>query len=132
MFGTSVYFPTQRVFPLSPDLESKFRVYRHKTDSGNIMNCYFCPLCGVRVLHVADLADGKPGEKRAITSFKGGAIDDGQLDWKELNTRHIFMSSAVMKIPEGSEWECWERYPPSLTQPSKTESATASKEGGNN
>lgn len=115
MFGTSVYFPTKYVFPLSPELESKFSVFQHSTDSGNIMNCYFCPKCGVRILHVADLAGGN-GKKREITSFKGGAVDSG-VDWAKLNTRHIFTCSAVMKLAEG--WDCYDRYPPSLTQEKK-------------
>lgn len=111
MFGTSVYFPTSKVFPLPDDLESKLSLFRHSTDSGNTMNCYFCPKCGVRIIHVADLAGTDGKKKRDITSFKGGVIDGG-LDWKSLDTRHIFTKSAVMKLPE--EWQCWERYPPSL------------------
>lgn len=80
------------------------------------MNCYFCPKCGVRILHVADLAGGGNGEKREITSFKGGVIDEG-VDWEGLNTRHIFTCSAVMKLAEG--WDCYERYPDSLAQDKK-------------
>ncbi|KAK4213441.1 Mss4-like protein [Rhypophila decipiens] len=110
MFGTSVYFPTAKVFPLSEELESKLSVFRHSTDSGNIMNCYFCPRCGVRILHVADMADGSG--KRGLTSFKGGVFDDGGIDWPSLNTRHIFTQSAVMKLEDG--WDCYERYPESL------------------
>ncbi|KAK0637035.1 Mss4-like protein [Bombardia bombarda] len=105
LFGSSVYFPAEQVFPLPAELEAKLSVFSHPTDSGSTMNCYFCPKCGVRILHAITLPDGN---LRASVSFKGGAIDSG-LDWKSLNTKHIFTRSAVMKIPE--EWECHETYP---------------------
>ena len=69
------------------------------------MNCFFCPKCGVRVLHVADLPGGS---RRAVVSFKGGVIDEG-IDWKGLGTKHIFTESAVMELAGG--WECYARYP---------------------
>ena len=121
VFGTSVYFHTKDVFPLSKELEDKYSIYRHPTDSDNTMNCFFCPRCGVRVLHVADLPDGS---RRATTSFKGGVIDEG-IDWKGLATKHIFTESAVMKLP--AEWECYDGYPAELMKPT-----AGAKAGGGN
>jgi hypothetical protein len=102
-YGTSVYFPFDQVFPLSPDLEEKLAVYTRPTDSGNTMDCYFCAKCGVRILHV--IYD-KDGNMRENVSFKGGCVEG--LDWK--GVKHIFVKSAVVDIPEGVER--FEEYPP--------------------
>jgi len=106
MFGTSVYFPADKVFPLPDDLNEKLSVFTHPADSGNTMHCYFCPRCGVRIFHAAVLPDGS---LRPAVSFKGGAIDGG-INWEALDTKHIFTKSAVMKIPEG--WTCFQEGPP--------------------
>ncbi|KAK3318781.1 Mss4-like protein [Apodospora peruviana] len=108
-FGTSVFFLSKDVFPLATDVETKLSVYTHPTESGNTAHCYFCPRCGVRILHAALLPDGTMRER---VSFKGGAIDDGAIDWKALNTKHIYTRSAIIKLPE--EWECYEKMPPKL------------------
>ncbi|KAK4125688.1 hypothetical protein N657DRAFT_642430 [Parathielavia appendiculata] len=113
-FSSSVYFPTDLVFPLAPDLEAKLAVFEHPTDSGGTMRCYFCPRCGVRIFHAALLADGKT--MRPVVAFKGGAIDEG-LDWKGLGKRHVFTRSAVMELADG--WECYEAMPPPLAQAQK-------------
>ncbi|KAK4158751.1 Mss4-like protein [Cladorrhinum sp. PSN259] len=107
-FGTSIYFPTSAVFPLNPDLESKLSVYKHnESESGNTIVCYFCPRCGVRVMHAGFLPGG---DMREIMCYKGGLVDGMELDWKELSTKHIWTKSAVMPLAE--EWECYEKYPP--------------------
>ncbi|KAK4463930.1 Mss4-like protein [Cladorrhinum samala] len=110
-FGTSIYFPTSSVFPLDPELESRLSLYEHaQTESGNTMRCYFCPRCGVRVLHAAVKPDG---EMREMVSFKAGLVDGDEkegLDWKGMKAKHIFTGSAVIKLEEG--WECYDKYPP--------------------
>ena len=85
-YSSSVYFPTDRVFPFPADLASKLAVFEHPTDSGGTMRCYFCPRCGVRIFHAAVLADGRT--LRGSVAFKGGAVDRG-LDWKGLGGVHI-------------------------------------------
>ncbi|KAK3988496.1 Mss4-like protein [Cladorrhinum sp. PSN332] len=116
-FGTSIYFPSSSVFPLSPELQSKLSVYKHNdSESGNTMHCYFCPKCGVRIMHMGVKPDG---EVRELMSFKGGLVDDRELDWTSGDlgqVKHIWTKSAVMPLAEG--WECYEKYPdgPGLTK----------------
>ena len=102
------------MFPLSADLESKLSVFTHPADSGNTMHCYFCPKCGVRILHAGVLPDGS---MRPAVGIKGGVIDGG-LDWKELKPRHTFTRSAVMELPE--QWDCYETTAPAQYGPSPT------------
>ena len=104
-FGTSAYFPSNKVFPLPAELEEKFSSFTQTADSGNTKYCYFCPKCGVRILHLSYYPGGKI---REIVSFKGGAVSG--LDWT--GVKHIFTRSAVMKIPD--EWEQYETVPPSM------------------
>ncbi|KAK4197659.1 Mss4-like protein [Triangularia verruculosa] len=119
-FGTSIYYPTDQVFPLPPDLEAKLSVFDHGTDSGNTMRCYFCPKCGVRIMHQGILPDGS---WRGVMSFKAGALDEwpeqGGLDWKAMQARHIWTRSARMGLC--GEWEAYEKYPEDM--------ATGKKEG---
>ena len=56
------------------------------TASGHTLNCYFCKVCGTRVIH------STPGKK--IMSVKGGCIEG--LDWSR--ARHIWCSRAVSDI----------------------------------
>ncbi|KAK4225373.1 Mss4-like protein [Podospora fimiseda] len=106
-FGTSLYFPSSSVFPLSPELESKLSLYKHNdSESGNTMYCYFCPKCGVRIMHSGVKPDG---EMREVMSFKTGLIDGKELDWPGMKAKHIWVRSAVMPLAEG--WECYEKYP---------------------
>jgi hypothetical protein len=107
-FGTSVYFPTEKVFPLPADLEAKLAMFEHPTGSGGTMRCFFCPRCGVRIFNAALLPDGVT--MTPMVAFKGGVIDEG-LDWKGKGkeVRHIFTREAVIKLEEG--WECYETMP---------------------
>ncbi|KAK4169654.1 Mss4-like protein [Cladorrhinum sp. PSN259] len=107
-FGTSLYFPSTSVFPLPKELEAKLSLYKHSdSESGNTMLNYFCPRCGVRIMHFGYL---KTGEMREMMSFKGGLVDERKLDWAECKGKHIWTKSAVMPLVK--EWECYERYPP--------------------
>jgi hypothetical protein len=98
-FGTSAIFTASPLFPLSSELQQKLNFYTRPTKSGGEMNCYFCPTCGVRVIHRGRKADGS--EKEMI-SIKGGCIDG--LDWS--GAQHIYTRSAVVPIPADSRrWE---------------------------
>lgn len=101
-FGTSVIFPAASIFPLSPDLEAKLGVWSRKGDSGVTMDCYFCKVCGVRVMH--------RDRGKATVSVKGGCVEG--LDWERVGRKHIFCRSAVVAIPEGEGVERWEGASP--------------------
>lgn len=60
------------------------------------MECYFCKVCGVRVMH---RARDERGSERGIVSIKAGCIEG--LDWE--GGHHIYTSTAVMPIPEGAK-----------------------------
>ncbi|KAL2151725.1 hypothetical protein VTH82DRAFT_6823 [Thermothelomyces myriococcoides] len=104
-FGTSAIFPAKGLFPLSDDLASKLSVWTRPTDKGNTMDCYFCKVCGSRVMHRIRDPDGT---ERETVSIKGGLVEG--LQWK--NAAHIFTRSAVVNIPEGVER--WEAEPDNL------------------
>ena len=65
------------------------------SDKGTTLECYFCKICGVRVLHRPLRADGTP--KQTLT-VKGGALEEFSLE----GARHIWTKSAVVPVPEGS------------------------------
>lgn len=70
------------------------RVWTRRTDTGNRLDCWFCPDCGVRVWHISS---GFPG----IRSIKGGTLDDPpNLD----SAVHIWTASKLpgVAIPEGA------------------------------
>ncbi|KAK1755217.1 glutathione-dependent formaldehyde-activating [Echria macrotheca] len=85
-FGTSAIFP--RFNLPNSDLLS---CYTRPTSTGQILNCYFCKICGTRLIH------STPGKN--VVSVKGGCING--LDWKA--AIHIWTKSAMVPIPEGSE-----------------------------
>jgi hypothetical protein len=100
-FGTTVLFPATPLFPLAPDLAAKLKVWTRPTDAGNSMDCYFCPECGVRLMHRVKNADGS---WRQTISLKGGVLED--LDWSTAGAKHIFCRSAVVDLPDDAEkWE---------------------------
>lgn len=104
-YGTSAMYPAEALFPLSPDLASKLKVFTRPTTSGGKMDCYFCPDCGTRIFHRVTEKDGTP---RPTVSLKGGCIEG--LDWE--GGKHIYMRSAVIKIPE--DWEQYDTVAPSM------------------
>ncbi|KAH8813130.1 Mss4-like protein [Xylogone sp. PMI_703] len=85
-FGCSAIFP---FFPL-PSKEF-LSCYSRPTASGDMLNCYFCKVCGTRVIH------SSPGHK--VLSVKGGCIEG--LDWTQ--AKHIWCKRAMVPIPEGVE-----------------------------
>lgn len=105
-YGTSAWFPADKVFPLPADVEEKIAIYERVADSGNQMHCYFCPKCGVRVIH-SRYDEGKGGYWGRV-SFKGGCVEG--LDWGK--AIHIFTRSKVVQLPEGAV--AYETYPPGI------------------
>ncbi|RYP70474.1 hypothetical protein DL771_005411 [Monosporascus sp. 5C6A] len=103
-FGTSAIFESGNLFPLAPDLKARLGLYTRPTDRGS-MDCYFCRACGSRLFHRIRDTSGAP---RPTVSVKGGCVEG--LDWS--GGVHIYMRSAVMKIPR--EWEQYETVPPSM------------------
>ncbi|OLN87691.1 hypothetical protein CCHL11_05672 [Colletotrichum chlorophyti] len=102
-FGTSAIFPADDLFPLSEHLKSNLQVWTRPTKSGGRMDCYFCRVCGCRILHRAYDSNGTP---KPTVSIKGGAI----IGLKTGDAKHIWTNSAVMPIPEGAEQ--WAESPP--------------------
>jgi hypothetical protein len=98
-FGTSAIFPAAGLFPLPAELASKLQMWTRPTDKGGTMDCYFCRVCGVRVMHRIREPDGT---ERDTVSIKGGVVKG--LSWK--GAAHIFTRSAVVDVPYGVErWE---------------------------
>lgn len=71
-FGTSAIFPSDAVFPPSPDLAATLRLWNRPSPEGRSVDCYFCGVCGVRVMHRIREADGT---ERATVSIKGGLVE---------------------------------------------------------
>ncbi|KAI5923024.1 Mss4-like protein [Camillea tinctor] len=108
-FGTSAIYPAEGLFPLAPTLTAQLGVYRRgpaEDRAGRSLDCYFCKTCGCRVLHRIVDADGTA---RDTVSVKAGCVEG--LDWGA-RAKHIFVRSAVMKIPP--EWETYETLPPEM------------------
>lgn len=98
-FGTSVVFPAQGLFPIAADLMAKLGCWTRPTKQGRTMDCYFCKVCGVRIMHRIRESDG---EERETAIIKGGVIEGLRFD----GAKHIFVRSAVVEIPEGAEkWD---------------------------
>lgn len=106
-FGTSAIFPAAGIFPLSPSLSAHLGLWSRpggeESQGRKTMDCYFCKVCGVRVLHRIrrDESEGEDTGQGTV-SVKGGCVEG--LDWK--GGKHIFCRSALLPIPEGAErWE---------------------------
>ncbi|KAI0179835.1 Mss4-like protein [Hypoxylon sp. FL1284] len=104
-FGTSAIFAAEGLFPLAADLAARLTRWTRQTEKGRSMDCYFCSRCGSRMFHRIVDADGTP---RPTVSIKGGCVEGLEWDWA--GGMHIFMRSAVIKIP--AEWEQYETLPP--------------------
>ena len=70
------------------------RVWQRDTDSGNRLDCWFCPDCGTRVWHVSSASP-------AFRSVKGGSLDAAP---DMSGAAHIFTDSKLpgVVIPEGA------------------------------
>lgn len=69
-------------------------VWTRKTDSGNTLDCHFCPDCGVRLFHVGR-------ESSEIISVKAGSLD---LHKRLTPVGHIWTDSAQpwFTVPQGA------------------------------
>ncbi|KAI9150134.1 hypothetical protein HJFPF1_09889 [Paramyrothecium foliicola] len=95
-FGVSAIFPAEGLWPLSEQVQQHLSKWTRPTDSGNTLECYFCKTCGVRIFHRSILPDGNP---KPTLSVKGGCLEGLTLD----NAKHIFVRSALVPVPEGSD-----------------------------
>lgn len=95
-FGTSAIFPTDGMWPLADEIMSRLNLWKRPTAAGNTLECYFCKVCGVRVIHRCIL---KNGTAKATLSVKGGCVDG--LSWE--GAKHIWTRTARIPVPEGSD-----------------------------
>lgn len=95
-FGTSAIFPSEGMWPFPEDLQQHIGMWARPSDSGNTVECYFCKVCGVRILHRVIFKDGTPRPSLAV---KGGCVDGFNLE----GAKHIYTRSALVPVPEGSE-----------------------------
>ncbi|KAI3394004.1 hypothetical protein diail_3320 [Diaporthe ilicicola] len=96
-FGSSAFYPTDAFeCNLTQEAKDRLHLFTHPTDSGNVMHCFFCPKCGVRLYQNSRKPDGPPGP---VVAVKAGCVEG--LDWKDVV--HIWTKSAVVQIPDGVE-----------------------------
>ncbi|PKK53992.1 hypothetical protein CI102_1208 [Trichoderma harzianum] len=95
-FGTSAIFPSEGMWPFPKHLQQHIGMWARRADSGNTVECYFCKVCGVRILHRVIFKDGTPRPSLAV---KGGCVEGFNLE----GARHIYTRSALVPVPEGSE-----------------------------
>ncbi|KAL8284762.1 hypothetical protein RB597_002021 [Gaeumannomyces tritici] len=106
---TSSAYSTSAIFPRFPFPAAELlSCYVRPTGTGDSLYCYFCKICGTRMIHTTPTKN--------VVSIKGGCISG--LDWKK--AVHIWTRSAMVPIPEGSEshseWSSSETQE-SLSQP---------------
>lgn len=95
-FGTAAIFPSEGIFPFPKELQPHIGMWARLVDSGNTVECYFCKVCGVRILHRVIFKDGTP---RPSLSVRGGCVEGFNL----IGAKHIYTRSALVPVPEGSE-----------------------------
>lgn len=95
-FGTSAIFPSEGMWPFPEHLQQHIGMWARRANSGNTVECYFCKVCGVRILHRVIFKDGTPRPSLAV---KGGCVEGFNLE----GARHIYTRSALVPVPEGSE-----------------------------
>ncbi|KAH8122280.1 Mss4-like protein [Trichoderma asperelloides] len=95
-FGISALFPSEGMWPFPKELQQHIGMWARPADSGNTVECYFCKVCGVRILHRVIFKDGTPRPSLAV---KGGCVEGFNLD----GAKHIYTRSALVPVPEGSD-----------------------------
>jgi hypothetical protein len=93
VLGSEAQAPTS-----DPNVQKpRLACWSRNTQSGGILDCYFCMRCGSRLFHRR-----RGGESLRI---KGGAIEPSDsLDWA--NASHIWTQEAVVAIPEtAKQWK---------------------------
>ncbi|KAK9897838.1 hypothetical protein P389DRAFT_62372 [Cystobasidium minutum MCA 4210] len=92
-FAASAMFPFFEPPTSNPNLSS----WTRKCDSGNTLVCYFCKICGARLLHQTKNPDGENADS---TTVRASALDDRHdLPWT--TAPHIWTRSALVGIPKG-------------------------------
>lgn len=95
-FGTSAIFPSEGIWPLPGHLQPHLQMWRRLADSGNTVECYFCRVCGVRILHRVLLQGKTP---RPTVTVRGGCLEGFTLD----GARHIYTRTALVPVPANSD-----------------------------
>lgn len=95
-FGTSAIFPSEGIWPFPSALQKYFTMWRRSADSGNTVECYFCRVCGVRILHRVLLQGKTP---KPTVTVRGGCLEGFTLD----GAKHIYTRSALVPVPPGSD-----------------------------
>ncbi|KAM0722236.1 hypothetical protein Q7P37_001677 [Cladosporium fusiforme] len=89
-FGISAIFPA---FTINTPNKIDLAVWSRSTQSGRTMRCYFCNVCGSRLMHARDGV--------ASVSVKGGCLQALNAEMIE-GAVHIWTKEAVVEIPEGA------------------------------
>jgi hypothetical protein len=71
-FGISVTVPRAALRVVRGAL----KVWARATDSGNRLECYFCPECGSRLWHQSAISESSQGAADVSISIKGGSLDE--------------------------------------------------------
>ncbi|KAF2237941.1 hypothetical protein EV356DRAFT_363755 [Viridothelium virens] len=113
-FGISACFPTFAIPPPGspPATAANLGSWVRTTASGEIQECWFCTVCGTRLVHApkgAEFLVVKGGSIRVIDDEHDDTGNDGKkLDIKSVwdTGMHIWCRSAVVSIPDTAErWE---------------------------
>lgn len=92
-FAASAFFP----FFEPPTSNADLGKWTRKCDSGNTLICYFCKVCGARLIHQTQTPDGQNEDS---TTVRAGALDSREdLPWT--SAPHIWTRSALVGIPKG-------------------------------
>lgn len=95
-FGTSAIFPSEGIWPFSSGLQKHLNMWKRLADSGNTIQCYFCRVCGVRVLHRVLLQGKTP---KPTVTVRGGCLEGFNLE----GAKHIYTRTALVSVPAGSD-----------------------------
>lgn len=95
-FGTSAIFPSEGIWPFPRELQPYLNMWKRLADSGNTVECYFCRVCGVRILHRVLLQGKTP---KPTVTVRGGCLEGFTLD----GAKHIYTRTALVPVPPGSD-----------------------------
>lgn len=99
-FGMSMPVPKSRFSVIAGEPKSWERI----AESGNIVSCYFCSVCGTRLFH-------RPARNGQIVNVKPGTLDDT----KWLNpVGHLWIKSAQPWVAIPEDIPCFESQPESF------------------